>query len=218
MFIVEKEPKSIASESYRTLRTNIQYSSFDKKYQTIVVTSSEPGEGKSTTSGNLALCLAQGDKKVILIDCDLRKPSIHKKFKISNIVGLSDVIIGKEELSSAVHRHNNNLIVLTSGKIPPNPSEMLSSKAMVNLLEALKKEFDYIILDTPPVQAVTDSQILSTKADGTILVVRAERTKKDAVNNAVSLLKKVNANIIGTVLNGLSTDRNKYYYYYGEKK
>ena len=218
MFIVEKEPKSIAAESYRTLRTNIQYSSFDKKYQTIVVTSSEPGEGKSTTSGNLALCLAQGDKKVILIDCDLRKPSIHKKFKISNIVGLSDVIIGKEELSSAVHRHNNNLIVLTSGKIPPNPSEMLSSKAMVNLLEALKKEFDYIILDTPPVQAVTDSQILSTKADGTILVVRAERTKKDAVNNAVSLLKKVNANIIGTVLNGLSTDRNKYYYYYGEKK
>lgn len=218
MFIVEKEPKSIAAESYRTLRTNIQYSSFDKKYQTIVVTSSEPGEGKSTTSGNLALCLAQGDKKVILIDCDLRKPSIHKKFKISNIVGLSDVIIGKEELSSAVHRHNKNLIVLTSGKIPPNPSEMLSSKAMVNLLEALKKEFDYIILDTPPVQAVTDSQILSTKADGTILVVRAERTKKDAVNNAVSLLKKVNANIIGTVLNGLSTDRNKYYYYYGEKK
>ena len=218
MFIVEQEPKSIAAESYRTLRTNIQYSSFDKPYQTIVVTSSEPGEGKSTTSGNLALCLAQGDKRVILIDCDLRKPSIHKKFKISNIVGLSDVIIGKEELSTAVHRHNKNLLVLTSGKIPPNPSEMLSSKAMSKLLEGLKKEFDYIILDTPPVQAVTDSQILSTKADGTILVVRAERTKKEAVNNAVSLLKKVNANIIGTVLNGLSTDRNKYYYYYGEKK
>lgn len=218
MFIVEQEPKSIAAESYRTLRTNIQYSSFDKPYQIIVVTSSEPGEGKSTTSGNLALCLAQGDKRVILIDCDLRKPSIHKKFKISNIVGLSDVIIGKEELSTAVHRHNKNLIVLTSGKIPPNPSEMLSSKAMSKLLEGLKKEFDYIILDTPPVQAVTDSQILSTKADGTILVVRAERTKKEAVNNAVSLLRKVNANIIGTVLNGLSTDRNKYYYYYGEKK
>lgn len=218
MFIVEQEPKSIPAESYRTLRTNIQYSSFDNPYQTIVVTSSEPGEGKSTTSGNLALCLAQGDKRVILIDCDLRKPSIHKKFKISNIVGLSDVIIGKEELSTAVHRHNKNLIVLTSGKIPPNPSEMLSSKAMSKLLEGLKKEFDYIILDTPPVQAVTDSQILSTKADGTILVIRAERTKKESVHNAVNLLKKVNANIIGTVLNGLSQDRNKYYYYYGEKK
>lgn len=217
MFIVEKEPKSIAAESYRTLRTNIQYSSFDKEYKVIMVTSSEPGEGKSTTSGNLALCLAQGEKKVILVDCDLRKPSLHKKFKISNIVGLSDVMIGKEELATAMHRYNNNLVILTSGKIPPNPSEMLSSKAMTTLLDKLKQNFDYIILDTPPVQAVTDSQILATKADGAILVVRAERTKKDSVQNAISLLKKVNANIIGTVLNGLDNSRNKYYYYYGEK-
>jgi len=217
MFIVEKEPKSIAAESYRTLRTNIQYSSFDKEYKVIMITSSEPGEGKSTTAGNLALCLAQGEKKVILVDCDLRKPSLHKKFKISNIVGLSDVMIGKEELVTAMHRYNNNLVILTSGKIPPNPSEMLSSKAMTTLLDALKQNFDYIILDTPPVQAVTDSQILATKADGAILVVRAERTKKDSVQNAISLLKKVNANIIGTVLNGLDNSRNKYYYYYGEK-
>lgn len=217
MFIVEKEPKSIAAESYRTLRTNIQYSSFDKEYKVIMVTSSEPGEGKSTTAGNLALCLAQGDKKVILIDCDLRKPSIHKKFKISNVVGLSDVIVGKEELVTALHRYNKNLVILTSGKIPPNPSEMLSSKAMTALIENLKENFDYIILDTPPVQAVTDSQILSTKADGTILVVRAEKTKKDSVENAIGLLNKVNANIIGTVLNGVDNGRNKYYYYYGEK-
>ncbi|MDI9217081.1 MULTISPECIES: CpsD/CapB family tyrosine-protein kinase [Clostridium] len=217
MFIVEKEPKSIAAESYRTLRTNIQYSSFDKEYRVIMVTSSEPGEGKSTTAGNLALCLAQGDKKVILIDCDLRKPSIHKKFKVSNIIGLSDVIIGKEELVAAIHRYNQNLVILTSGKIPPNPSEMLSSKAMTTLIEELKNNFDYIILDTPPVQAVTDSQILSTKADGTILVVRAEKTKKDSVENAINLLKKVKANIIGTVLNGVDNGRNKYYYYYGEK-
>lgn len=217
MFIVEKEPKSIAAESYRTLRTNIQYSSFDKEYKVIMVTSSEPGEGKSTTAGNLALCLAQGEKKVILVDCDLRKPSLHKKFKISNIVGLSDVMIGKEELVTAMHRYNNNLVILTSGKIPPNPSEMLSSKAMTTLLDALKKNFDYIILDTPPVQAVTDSQILATKADGAILVVRAERTKKDSVQSAINLLKKVNADVIGTVLNGLDNSRNKYYYYYGEK-
>ena len=217
MFIVEKEPKSIAAESYRTLRTNIQYSSFDKDYKVIMVTSSEPGEGKSTTSGNLALCLAQGDKKVVLIDCDLRKPSIHKKFKVSNIVGLSDVIIGKEELVAALHRYNKNLVILTSGKIPPNPSEMLSSKAMAALIENLKENFDYIILDTPPVQAVTDSQILSTKADGSILVVRSEKTKKESVQNAIGLLKKVNANIIGTVLNGVDNSKNKYNYYYGEK-
>ena len=217
MFIIEKEPKSIAAESYRTLRTNIQYSSFDKEYRVIVVTSSEPGEGKSTTSGNLALSMAQGDKRVILIDCDLRKPSLHKKFKLSNLVGLSDVMVGKADLATAVHKYNKNLVILTSGKIPPNPAEMLSSKAMGNLLETLKQSFDYIILDTPPVQAVTDSQILSTKADGTILVVRAERTKKDSVQNAINLLKKVNANIIGTVLNGVEASRNKYYYYYGDK-
>lgn len=215
--IVEKEPKSIAAESYRTLRTNIQYSSFDKEYKTILVTSSEPGEGKSTTAGNLALSLAQSDKKVILIDCDLRKPSIHKKFKLSNAAGLSDVIIGKENIANVTYKYNDGLVILPAGKIPPNPAEMLGSKAMTSMLEALKKVFDYIILDTPPVQAVTDAQILSTKADGTILVVRAERTKKDSVHNSLGLLKKVNANVIGTVLNGLEASSNNYYYYYGEK-
>ncbi|MDU5109598.1 MAG: CpsD/CapB family tyrosine-protein kinase [Clostridium sp.] len=214
MFIVEKEPKSMVAESYRTLRTNIQYSSFDKEYRVIVVTSAEPEEGKSTTSGNLALCMAQGDKKIMLIDCDLRKPSLHKKFKISNLLGLSDVMIGKADLASVTHRYNKNLFLLTSGKIPPNPSEMLSSKAMSYLLESLKETFDYIILDTPPLKVVTDSQILSTKADGTILVVRAERTKKESVKNAVDLLKKVNANIIGMVLNGIDVSRSEYYYDY----
>lgn len=217
MFIVEKDPKSIASESYRTLRTNLQYSSFDENYKVIVVTSSEPGEGKSTTAGNLALSIAQGDKKVALIDCDLRKPSLHKKFGLSNTAGLSDVIVGKENISIVGHRYNNNLTVLTSGKIPPNPSEMLGSKSMKALIEALKKVFDYVILDTPPVQAVTDAQILSTRADGTLLVIRAEKTKKDSVINSVNLLKKVNANIIGTILNGVDAKSGSYYYYYGEK-
>lgn len=215
MFVVEDEPKSVAAESYRTLRTNLQYSSFDEEYKVIVVTSSEAGEGKSTTAGNLALSLSQGDKKVALIDCDLRKPSLHKKFKVSNTRGLSDVIIGKEEITSVFQRYNENLIIVTSGKVPPNPSEMLSSKAMTALIEALRKVFDYVILDTPPVQAVTDAQILSTKADGTILVVRAQETKKDSVNNAINLLKKVKANIIGTVLNGVEVSKQNYYYYYG---
>lgn len=215
MFVVEDEPKSVAAESYRTLRTNLQYSSFDEEYKVIVVTSSEPGEGKSTTAGNLALSLSQGDKKVALIDCDLRKPSLHKKFKVSNTRGLSDVIIGKEEITSVFQRYNENLVIVTSGKVPPNPSEMLSSKAMTALIEALRKVFDYVILDTPPVQAVTDAQILSTKADGTILVVRAQETKKDSVNNAINLLKKVKANIIGTVLNGVEVSKQNYYYYYG---
>ncbi|WP_404987678.1 CpsD/CapB family tyrosine-protein kinase [Clostridium culturomicium] len=217
MHIVEKDPKSIASESYRTLRTNIQYSSFDKECKVIVVTSSVPGEGKSTTSGNLALTLAEGDKKVILIDCDLRKPSVHKSFALSNAAGLSDVIVDKESVTNVGYKYNKNLTILTAGKIPPNPAEMLGSKSMTSLLDALRKVFDYVVLDTPPVQAVTDAQILSAKADGTILVVKAESTKKELVHNTVNLLRKVNSNIIGTVLNGLESKKSGYYYYYGDK-
>lgn len=217
MFIVEKKPQSIAAEAYRTLRTNIQYSSFDKEIRTMVVTSSEPGEGKSTTAGNMALSFAQSEKSVILIDCDLRKPSLHRKFKISNLVGLSDVLIGKEKINDAINKYNENLHILTSGKLPPNPSEMLGSKAMARLLEELKERYDIIILDTAPLHAVTDAQILSTKVDGTILVVRAEKTKRDSVKQAKALLDKVGANILGTVLNGVENTRKKYYYYYGNE-
>ena len=217
MFIIEKDPKSIAAESYRTLRTSIQYSSFDKEVQVIVITSAEPGEGKSTTAGNLALALAQDGKSVILIDCDLRKPALHKRFKMSNTIGLSEVLIGNQKTSEAAQMHNDNLVVLTSGKVPPNPAEMLASKAMTNLIANLKDNFDYIILDSAPVQVVTDSQILSTKADGTILVVKAKKTKRDSVKNAIGLLKKVNANILGTVLNGVEQSKNNYYYHYGDK-
>ena len=220
-FVVEKKPKSIVSEAYRTLRTNIQYSSFDKQIKTIVITSAEAAEGKSTVSGNLALSFAQNEKKVIIVDCDLRKPSEHKKFKISNLIGLSEVLIGKERLEKVIQKHNENLDILPSGKIPPNPSEMLSSSAMTNLIEKLKEEYDMVILDSAPLQAVTDAQILSTKADGTILVIRAQRTNREAVIEAKNLLTKVGANIIGTVLHAVENTRGKYYYYYGssdEKK
>lgn len=214
-FIVEKKPKSIVSEAYRTLRTNIQYSSFDKQIKTIVVTSAEAAEGKSTVSGNLALSFAQNEKKVILIDCDLRKPSVHKNFRLSNLSGLSEVLIGKEKLEEVIQSRNENLDVLTSGKIPPNPSEMLSSSAMTNLIEELKEKYDLIILDSAPVQAVTDAQILSTKVDGTILVIRAQRTSRESVIEAKNLLAKVDANILGTVLHAVENTRGKYYYYYG---
>lgn len=214
-FVVEEKPKSITAEAYRTLRTNIQYSSFDKKVKVIVVTSAEPAEGKSTVSGNLALSFAQNDKKVIIIDCDLRKPSMHKNFKISNLIGLSEVLIGKEKLEDAIQKRNDNLDVLTSGKIPPNPSEMLASTTMSSLIIKLKEKYDIIILDSAPLKAVTDAQILSTKADGTILVTRAKRTSKDSVVEAKSLLAKVGANILGTVLHAVENSKGKYYYYYG---
>lgn len=218
MFIVDKKPKSITAEAYRTLRTNIQYSSFDKEVRVIVVTSSEAGEGKSTTAGNLAISFSQAQKKTIMIDCDLRKPSLHKKFRISNMVGLSDLLKGKESLKEAVHKYNDYLDILTSGKVPPNPSEMLGSRSMENLIERLKNEYDMIVIDSAPLQAVTDAQILSRKADGTILVVRAEKTKRDSVIQAKELLQKVDANILGVVLNGVENIRKKYYYYYGTEE
>lgn len=216
MFVLEKQPKSVEAESYRILRTNIMYSSFDKKIKRILVTSSEPGEGKSTTSGNLALAFAQDEKKVILIDCDLRKPSLHKKFRISNNRGLSDVIIDRDKLNKCIQKRTEYLDILTAGKIPPNPSEMLGSQAMSSLLDELSNIYDVIILDSPPVLAVTDAQILSTKSDGVVLVVRAEKTKKDTVIAAKGVLDKVNANILGTVLNGGDKNKDNYYYYYGQ--
>ena len=215
MFIVDEKPKSIAAEAYRTLRTNIQYSSFDEEIRTIVVTSSEPGEGKSTTAGNIAILFAQAAKKTVIIDCDLRKPSLHKKFKISNIGGLSDILIGKEKIDDVIHHFNEELDVITSGKLPPNPAEMLGSRTMERLLVALKERYDIIILDTAPLQAVTDAQILSTKSDGIILVVRAHATKRESVIQAKGLIEKVGGKILGTVLNGVENTRGKYYYYYG---
>ena len=213
MFVMEKAPKSIDAEAYRSLRSNIEYSSFDDEYRAIVVTSSVPGEGKSTTSGNLALSLAQSGNKVLLVDCDMRKPSIHKKFKISNISGTAELLLRKESFEDVVNCYNENLTIITAGKIPPNPSEMLSSRAMTAFIKEMKKEFKYIILDTPPLQAVTDAQVLSTKADGVLLVVRAGSTKKDAVLNSVDLIKKVQGKVIGTVLNGVENKKNSYYYY-----
>ncbi|MGL5616001.1 MAG: CpsD/CapB family tyrosine-protein kinase [Sarcina sp.] len=218
MFIVEKAPKSVASEAYKALRTNIQYSSIDKKMKVILITSSEPGEGKSTTSGNLAISLAQDGKKVLVIDCDLRKPSIHKLFKESNLIGLSEVLLGKETFTEAMNEYGENIDILTSGNLPPNPSEMLGSKAMESLLEELREVYDHIIIDSPPIHAVSDAQILATKVDGTLLVVKAEKTKKDSVQRAKEQINKVNGKIIGAVLNSVDSKRDKYYYYYGEDK
>ena len=191
MLIVEKNSKSISAEAYKTLRTNIQYSSFDKEIKTILVTSTIPGEGKSTIAGNLALSFAQQDKKVLVIDCDLEK---------------------------AMYNYKDNFDILTSGKIPPNPSEILASNAMTALLEKLKTKYDIIIIDSAPLQAVTDAQIISNKVDGTLLVIRAGVTKREAILQAKELLNKVNAKILGVVLNGVENNSEKHYYYYGSKE
>ena len=217
MFIVDKLPKSITAESYRSLRTNIQYSSIDKQVKTLVVTSSNAGEGKSTVSGNLAYTFFQGGKRVLIIDCDLRKPSLHRKFNVSNEVGLTDVLVGTSELNKVMKKIDDNLYLLTTGTLPPNPAEIIGSNTMENFLDECKINFDYIILDTPPILPVTDSKLLAIKADATVLVVRSEISKSKHVSQAFKELEKVNANVIGTILNDVEMHSEKLYYDYSAK-
>lgn len=220
--IVIKDSDSTVAEAYKTLRSNILFSSLDKKIQTIVVTSSGPSEGKTTTSTNLAIVMAQAGNKTILIDCDLRKPTIHKMFEISNQVGLSNLLIGETKLNDVILKTTEeNLHIIPLGVRPPNPSELLGSEKMKNFIHSLKETYDYIILDTPPVILVTDALIVSQYADGCLLVVSAGETHKDAVMKSKRLIENVNGNIMGIVLNKLDIENNRYYgyynYYYSEE-
>lgn len=224
--ITAQDPKSPVAEAYRTLRTNIQFSSTDEKLQVIALTSSGPGEGKSTTAANLAVAMATSGNRTILIDSDLRKPRLHKIFKCSNHKGLSNLLIGETKFDSIAYKTDiENLYILTSGTKPPNPSELIGSAKMQRFIVGLKENFDYIIIDTPPVIAVTDAQIISRYADGFILVVAAGQADKQAAIKAKDLLNKVNAKILGVVLNKVDMKNNKhgygtYYSYYddGTKK
>lgn len=218
MFILESKPKSAEAEAYRSLRTNIKYSPSDREIKSIVVTSARPQEGKSLISGNLALAFAENGESVILVDCDLRKPSIYKMFELSDSYDISDVLLKNEKLEGVIQKYNEKLDILPSVKIPLNPSEILGSLNMRNLLEFLKIKYDIVIIDTPPLEVVIDAQVLSTRVDGTILVVRADKSKNDSVMGAKKLLGKVGANVVGTVLNGVNKGKNKYSYYYDDRK
>lgn len=176
-------------------------------------------EGKSTTINNLAVVYAQTNKKVLLIDADLRKPTAHHSFNISNRYGLTDMITNQCSMEMAIKETDvPNLSVITSGSIPPNPSEILASQKMTMLLEELKEKFDFILIDTPPVLAVSDAQIIATKCDGVIFVVDAGKVKRDLVIKAKSSLEFVQARILGVVLNKISQKESaKYYLYYGDE-
>lgn len=216
--VAKFNPKSAITEQYRTIRTNIQFSSVDKEIRSIIVTSSSPGEGKSTTVANLAVVFAQQGKSVLLIDGDMRKPTVHYTFNHSNTFGLTNVLTRQKELmDSVISTDEKNLYVLPSGPVPPNPAELLASKAMKELMESAKEQFDLVLFDSPPVLAVTDAQILANFCDGTILVVSSGKTESEAALKSKELLLSANANLLGAVLNNKKTNKGDYYYYYGSK-
>lgn len=209
--------KTPESEAYRTLRTNIQFSSVDKPIRTLLVTSSGPSEGKSTTTANLAVVLAQTGQRVIVVDTDLRRPVQHKVFGIPNNTGLTTALLNGESISLDGHLQPTeieNLQVLTSGPIPPNPSELLGSHRMTKLIEALSSQADIVIFDSPPVLAVTDAAVMGRQVDGVVLVADAGTTREQALAGATEELRKTGANVLGVALNRLDTRRGGYYYYY----
>ena len=212
------DPKSPISEAYRTLRTNLQFSRVDGSLKTILITSSGPKEGKSTTVANLAITQAQMGAKVVLVDTDLRRPVIHSIFGMEKEEGLTGYIMGKSEYEEVLQRTIiDNLTIVPSGVLPPNPSELLGSGKMQEFINRLKSEFDIVLFDSPPVIAVTDAAILSTRIDGTLLVVAAGQTDREAVLRAKALLENVKCEMVGTILNNVDiegTYGSSYYYYY----
>ena len=213
------DPKSVISEQYRAIRTNIEYSNVDQNTKTILVTSSDKNEGKTTTVSNLAVSFANLNKKVLLIDCDLRNASIHKMFKINNIYGLTDILAKDKAVDKCIQKTElENLYVLTAGATPPNPAEILSSEKMKNLIEDLKNIYDYIFIDTPPIGLVTDAGVLSSFTDGVVLVVKSESVEKKYLEETKKKLDAVDARILGAILNSYKSEQKdyNYYSYYGK--
>ena len=211
------QTKAPETEAYRTLRTNIQFSSVDKPIRTMLVTSSGPGEGKSTTAANLAVVMAQTGQKVILVDTDLRRPVIHKTFGVPNNVGITTALLAGQDIDLAAYvqpTEIENLTVLTSGPIPPNPSELLGSHRMAHVIEQLSQVADLVIFDTPPVLVVTDASVLGRQVDGVLLVADAGGTREQALVQTVGELRKTGVNILGIALNRLDRRSRGYYYYY----
>jgi tyrosine-protein kinase Etk/Wzc len=217
--VTHLDPKSPVSEAYRTLRTNLAFTRVDNSLQSFLITSAGPKEGKSTTVANLAITVAQLGSKTVLVDSDLRRPVIHSIFGMDKEDGLTNYLLDNvsyEEI--AKQTLIDNLSVVTSGVLPPNPSELLGSKAMEDFISRLKKDFDIVLFDSPPVIAVTDAAILCSKVDAALLVVSSGTTNRDAIGRAKTLLENVDAKVVGALLNNVDISRafgsSDYYYYY----
>lgn len=214
-FTAKDSPKSPITEAYRKVAANIQFANIDGNIRTIMVTSSMENEGKSTTISNLATVMADLGKKILLADFDLRKPSIHKQFGLSNRKGLTDLLLNKDNFKNYVNNVYPGLDVMTAGKIPSNPYEILNSNAIRDFVKELQKHYDYIFLDTPPMILVSDPITIASYSDAVILTIAFSETEREVAKKTIESLKKVNANIIGTILNKVPvTKQNKYYYNY----
>lgn len=210
-------PKANQAEQFRTIRTNINFAQLEKNVKSLLVSSSIPNEGKSTLTANLAYVMAQTGKKVLLIDADLRKPTVHRTFKLNNTEGLTTLIADEDDsvkFNQVVqYSRELNLYFLPSGPVPPNPSELLGSAKMRSILTTLENHFDLIIFDAPPITAVTDPQILATLVDGVVFVIRQGFVGKDKVKEAILSLQNLKTTILGYVFNDVPKSSGKYYYY-----
>lgn len=219
--VVSRYPMSPAAESYRVLRANLQFKMGDKRIRTLMVTSTVPMEGKSLTSANLATVLAHSGKRVLLVDADLRRPTIHHFFEVGNSAGLTTALSSSTvDFSEIIHEEVlENLSVMTSGPLPPNPAELLSSNRMLELVRALSQRFDVVIFDTPPVMAVADATVLASAVDGALLVVDNNHTRKKLLRQSFDALLAVGTNVIGIVLNRVSIRgrESSYTYYYPQR-
>lgn len=212
--ITISDSRSIIAEQFRMIRTNISFALPDYSVKTILVTSSIPGEGKSINAANLAVVFAQDNKRVLIIDADLRRPTLHHTFGIFNVTGLSSVLIRRSTFSEAIQETPIvGLSILPSGPIPPNPAELLSSNAMAVLIEEIKKTYDIVIIDAPPILPVTDAQILSNKCDGTLLIINSGVVKKEEVIKAKNILTISKGKIVGVILNNMKMSQNSQYTY-----
>jgi capsular exopolysaccharide synthesis family protein len=209
------DPRSPVSEAYRTLRTNLEFFSLDEPIRTLVVTSPEPEEGKSTVLANLAVTLAQGGKRVILVDCDLRRPTQHTLFGLDNTTGLMTMMLDEAAQSDPPLHETpvDGLQVLPAGPLPPNPAELLGSRRIKETMTTLLEQADMLLFDAPPVLAVTDALVLAVQTDGVLLVVKAGSTRREHVQRAKERLERVNARIVGAVLNNAPTDSMLHGYY-----
>jgi tyrosine-protein kinase len=210
------EPSSPSAEAYRTLRTSIRFITVERRLRVIQITSPSASEGKTTTTANLGVALARAGGRVIIVSCDLRRPRVHEFFGLSNQVGFTSVLLGEAPLRTALQRVSNDdrLWVLPSGPRPPNPSELLSSARASDILLSLQEQADTILVDCPPVLPVTDSAVLASRVDGTLLVATAGTSTRKQVARAVEMLRQVNAPLVGTVLNDAPAEPSYGYPYY----